>query len=183
MHPRLKAKIPKMLEWRFYKADWYIWMDSSIQIKKNVDLPELVLKTANGNPLCLFKHSKLQSIEEEGKLIKRKTRKDLPYFHKRFSGEPIISQTKYYLRDKKFRDDKLFQMTFFAYHYSARFLMQEWFMQNCIWSIKDQLSFPYVLAKSGLSYSLFSGTVAENDHFDWYWRERESSSSNIKKSD
>ena len=174
MHPRLKAKIPKMLEWRFYKADWYIWMDSSIQIKKNADLPELVLKTANGNPLCLFKHSKLQSIEEEGKLIKRKTRKDLPYFHKRFSGEPIISQTEHYLRDKKFKDDKLFQMTFFAYHHSARFLMQEWFMQNCIWSIKDQLSFPYVLAKSGFSYSLFSGTVAENDHFTWCWRERES---------
>ena len=61
---------------------------------------------------------------------------------------------------------------------SARSLMQEWFMQNCIWSIKDQLSFPYVLAKSGFSYSLFPGTVAENDHFDWCWKERESSLSN-----
>ena len=27
MTPRLKAKIPKMLEWQFIDADWYVWMD------------------------------------------------------------------------------------------------------------------------------------------------------------
>lgn len=173
MHPRLKAKIPKMLEWRFHKADWYIWLDSSIKLNENIDLPELILQTSNGNPLCLFKHSKLKSITEECKLIKRKTRKDLPYFYARFGGEPIASQTRHYLQDNDFRDDKLFQMTFFAYHYSARLLMQEWFLQNCMWSIKDQISFPYVLSKSGLKYSLFKGSVSQNDYFKWCWEERE----------
>ncbi|WP_037991020.1 glycosyltransferase domain-containing protein [Synechococcus sp. CC9616] len=173
MHTRLKSKIPKMLEWRFHKADWYIWMDSSIRINPQSDLPEEVLKTSQGAPLCLFKHPSLHTIEEEAQVITRKTRPDLPYFYERFKGEPINQQINSYLADSNFNDNALFQMTFFAYHYSARYLMQEWFLQNCIFTIKDQLSFPYVLTKSKLKYSLFSGSVANNHMFKWDWKSRE----------
>ena len=42
MTPRLKAKIPKMLEWQNKKADWYVWMDSSVKLKEEVqeDFPD-----------------------------------------------------------------------------------------------------------------------------------------------
>ena len=173
MHPRLKSKIPKMLAWRHHKADWYIWMDSSVIVKPGVDLPDCILKTTNGNPLCLFKHTKLNSIQEEVKLVKKAVKSNVGYFEKRFTGEPILSQVRHYLSDKEFKDDKLFQMTFFAYHFSARFLMQEWFLQNCLWSVKDQLSFPYVLQKSGLQYSLFEGNAMENEMFFWNIEKRD----------
>lgn len=69
MHPRLKAKVPKMLEWRFVNADWYVWLDSSIELNPNADLPANILKWSNGHPLCLFRHSKATSIQEEAQLI------------------------------------------------------------------------------------------------------------------
>lgn len=64
-------------------------------------------------------------------------------------------------------------MTAFAYHKSAAPLMQEWFLQNCLWSLEDQISFPYVLQRSGLSYALFPGTVPDNPLFRWSWETRE----------
>ena len=162
-----------MLEWRFHKADWYVWMDSSVRIKDGIDLPQAILDTAKGNPLCLFKHTRLNSIREEATLVKQKMRDGVQYFQDRFEGEPILTQVKHYLSDPTFNDNKLFQMTFFAYHCSARTLMQEWFLENCIWSIKDQLSFPYVLHKSGLNYSLFEGNALDNQLFEWDITSRE----------
>ena len=90
-------------------------------------------------------------------------------------GEPIKEQLIHYLGDPDFVDNKLFGMTFFAYHKSASKLMQKWFIENIMWSIEDQISFPYVLNKSGIDYSLFDGFIdGENDLFEWDWRARES---------
>ena len=173
MHPRLKSKIPKMLGWRYHKADWYVWMDSSVIVKPGVDIPEAVLKTAGSNSLCLFKHTKLNRIQDEATWVKKAVKGNHQYFKDRFEGEPILSQVKTYLGDKTFQDNNLFQMTFFAYHYSARYIMEEWFIQNCLWSVKDQLSFPYVLSKSKASYSLFRGNALENDLFFWNIEKRD----------
>ena len=173
MHPRLKAKIPKMLGWRYHKADWYVWMDSSVIVKPGVDIPEAVLKTAGNNSICLFRHTKLNRIQDEAMWVKKAVNNNHQYFKDRFKGEPILSQVKTYLDDKNFEDNNLFQMTFFAYHYSARKIMEEWFIQNCLWSVKDQLSFPYVLSKSKISYSVFKGNALENDLFFWNIQKRD----------
>ena len=108
MHPRLKSKVPKMLAWRHHKADWYIWMDSSVIIKPGVDLAQCVLDTANGNPLCLFKHTKLNRIQDEVRLVKQAVKSNVEYFERRFKGEPILSQVNHYLSDKEFTDNKEF---------------------------------------------------------------------------
>ncbi len=173
MHPRLKAKIPKMLEWRFIEADWYVWMDSSIKLTHN-DPAELILKTAGSNPLCLFRHSYGSSIEFEAKRVLGDLKVNQQYVAKRYQGEPIREQLIHYLGDPDFVDERLFGMTFFAYHRSAAPLMQEWFLHNLMWSIEDQISFPYVLYKSGLTYSLFDGYIDyENELFHWDWKTRE----------
>ena len=62
MHPRLKSKIPKMLEWKFIDSDWYVWIDSSLKLKPTFsDLPAKILEVADGNPLVLFKHTAANS--------------------------------------------------------------------------------------------------------------------------
>jgi len=173
MHPRLKGKLPKMLEWRSVNADWYIWMDSSVKINTGIDIPEIIIKTARNNPLCLFRHTQATSIQEEAACVLQGISRGNDYFVKRYSGEPIANQLETYLNDDSFKDNNLFQMTFFAYHKSAAALMQEWFVHNCIWSIEDQISFPYVLSKSGLQYSCFEGNVLSNEIFTWDWQSRE----------
>tara|TARA_Y100001968_G_C19436076_1_gene759776 strand:- start:1046 stop:1738 length:693 start_codon:yes stop_codon:yes gene_type:complete len=183
MHPRLKSKIPKMLEWKYVKAEWYVWIDSSIKLK-NIDLSKIILETAKDKSLCLFKHTQGSSILEEANSVRAqintKNWKNNHYFLKRYSGEPILEQLINYYGDKDFVDNKLFSMTFFAYHYSAINLMKEWFLHNTIWSIEDQISFPYLLQKSGLKYALFNGTILDNTEiFNWDWNTRENHFSEI----
>ena len=176
MHPRFKSKIPKMLEWKTIKSDWYVWMDSSIKPLEDIDLADKIIKQAGSNPLCFFLHSKGKTIREEAKRTIQMLNQRNKYFTCRYSGEPIHQQIINYYGDPDFQDEILFSTNFFAYHYSASSLMQEWFNQIVDWSLQCQISLPYVLYKSGLKYSIFDGyTNIKNDYFTWDWQNRERS--------
>ena len=174
MHPRLKAKIHKMLEWRFVEAEWYVWMDSSIKIT-TPDPAALILRAAGDAPLCLFRHSARNSIADECAAVRESLYSNNDYMVRRYLGEPLLEQLVHYYGDPEFIDNSLFAMTFFAYHRSAVPLMQDWFFENVLWTIQDQISFPYVLQRSGLPYALFEGTIdGSNPLVHWDWKARES---------
>ena len=163
MHPRLKGKIPKMLEWKFVDADWYVWLDDSFSVLTD-SLAEDILKVAGKNKLILFKHPNRNSIKEEYEFMQKKLNKKNLYLFSRYAGEPIKKQVEHYLNDSSFRDNKLFSMGFFAYHKSMKPLMLDWFLENITWSVQDQISFPYVLQKHKVRYSLFEGTFLRNPY-------------------
>ena len=175
MHPRLKSKIPKMLEWRFVDSDWYVWIDSSLRIKPDLtDLPGQILEVAGNNPLVLFRHTAANSIREEAQRVLMSMANNHEYLIKRYSGEPILEQLIHYHGDPDFVDNKLFATGFFAYHRSAAPMLQEWFNHTVTWSLQCQISFPYVLQKSGLKFSLFEGEInGDNPYITWHWQERE----------
>ena len=175
MTPRLKSKIPKMLEWQTIDSDWYVWMDSSLRLKTDLDdLPAAILKAAGNNPLCFFRHSGGNSIREEAFRVLESMAHNHQYLVKRYSGEPIREQIIHYYGDPNFIDNQLFASTFFAYHKSAAPMMLEWFNHTVTWSMQCQISLPYVLQKSGLKTSIFEGLVnKENPFFTWHWKERE----------
>ena len=175
MTPRLKSKIPKMLEWQFIEADWYVWMDSSLKLKNDVDdIPQLILQAAGDNPLCFFRHSDGSSIRREVFRVLHSIDKNHQYLIKRYGGEPLREQMIHYYGDPDFKDNLLLAGTVFAYHRSAAPMLLDWFHHNIIWTIQDQISLPYVLQKSGLGYSLFEGLVNKwNPLFTWNWQGRE----------
>lgn len=175
MHPRFKSKIPKMLEWQFIDADWYVWIDSSLRLKNTqFDIAESILEAAGGNPLCLFPHSAGNSIREEGKRVLDSMKLNHEYLIKRYTGEPIKEQIIHYYGDPNFTDNQLFASGFFAYNRKAIPMLSEWFNHVVRWSLQCQISLPYVLQKSGLKHSLFEGLVnGENPYFTWDWQERE----------
>lgn len=164
MHPRLKGKIPKMLEWRNVEADWYIWLDASFTVISK-DLVSDVLKAAGENPLCFYRHHKRHSIKEECDFMTSSMGKRSLYLHSRYDGEPFEAQVNHYLKDLDFTDDCLFACGFFAYHRSMSGLMQDWFLENVCWSVQDQLSLPYILKKHHAQYSVFKeGTIIDNPY-------------------
>ncbi len=176
MHPRFKSKLPKMLEWKNVKSEWYVWMDSSIRPLEGIDLADRILQQVGDNPLCLFRHSKGNTIREEALRTINMLNSGHQYFKFRYSGEPILDQLIHYYGDPDFIDNKLFSTNFFAYHHTISGLMQEWFNQVVQWSLQCQISLPYVLHKSGVTYSLFDGyTNIQNNFFTWDWRTREKS--------
>jgi len=163
MHPRLKGKIPKMLEWKFVDADWYVWIDDSFTVITDT-LAEDILKVAGKNKLCLFRHPDRNTIKEEFEFMQKKLSNKNLYLHSRYDGEPIKEQVLHYLGNRSFKDKNLFSMGFFAYHKSLKPLMLDWFLENITWSIQDQISFPYVLQKYKVKYSLFEGTFLGNPY-------------------
>ncbi len=177
MHPRLKAKIPKMLEWKYVDSDWYVWMDSSVKLLDK-DPVDKILEALQNKPLCLFRHSYGGSIKFEARRVLKSLELKHSYTQNRYLGEPIKQQLLHYLGDIDFVDTNLFAMTFFVYHKSVADLMQKWFLENILWTIEDQISFPYVLHKSGLEFSLFDGFIDDkrgNNLFEWDWKSREKS--------
>jgi hypothetical protein len=164
MQPRLKGKIPKMLEHRRYKADWYVWMDSSFSINNEFFIDDLI-DLANGSQFCLYKHPDRSCISDELDLIKKMIDSKDPYMIERYLGEPLTDQVQAYLADPEFNDDKLFAMGFFAYNKLAIPLLEEWFIHNVMWSIQDQISFPYVLSKHNISIKIIeNGTIFKNNY-------------------
>ena len=175
MTPRLKSKIPKMLEWEYIDADWYVWIDSSIKLDPNLkNLPEKIIRAAGNNPICAFKSSGGNTIREEAYRVIKSMKNNHEYLIKRYAGEPILEQLIHYYGDPGFKDERLYSTGFIAYNRKAFNMLQDWFQHTVIWSLQCQISFPYILQKHGIECSLFEGTVnMGNPYFTWDWKSRE----------
>lgn len=157
LHPRLKGKIPKMMEWMNIDADVYIWIDASFTVVSNEFIGE-ILRSLDGHDMCLFRHSVRTRIIDEFNLVNKS---ENWYIQQRYSGESMENQVEKYLSDQTFVDDNLFELGFFAYtkklvsnkDYNV---MTDWLLHNVLYSIQDQLSLPYLLHKHGVNYTTFN---------------------------
>lgn len=167
MRPRLRAKIPKMLEWDLNEDyDYYIWVDSKFTLLDGII--EKLLEGIKDKDLCLFRHPSRSSIKDEAEIIVKLMKDGNTYFTKRYRDEPMIEQVNRYLSDKDFVDDKLFSCGVFMYskelvknkEYN---LMKEWFLHNVMYSIQDQLSMPYLLSKFKTNYGVYDFDILDCD--------------------
>lgn len=171
LHPRLKGKIPKMLDWMMYDADYYIWVDSYYDICSS-NIEELVSYVEN-YPICLNKHYLRSSITDEVAFIINEIGRNNSYLINRYEGEPLKQQLDEYLKDTSFIDNKLYALGFFIYrkdfveNYS---IMKDWFFHNCYWSIQDQISFPYLLHKYNIVPNVFDFEGIYNNPYAKYNR-------------
>lgn len=166
LQPRLKSKIPKMLEWlKNDKYDYYIWLDSKFTVNEGF-ITELISQTSD-NDLMLFKHPHRNSIKEELLFMENLMSKNDHYLKNRYDGEPIKEQVETYLSDKNFVDNKLFACGCFVYTKNLVInkdynILKEWFLHNTIYSIQDQLSLPYLLQKFEVKYNTFNFDLLNN---------------------
>lgn len=156
LHPRLKGKIHKMVEWLSVDADVYIWLDASFTIKSGRFITE-VLRSLSGYDMCLFRHSVRSRIKDEFDFV---TMSDSSYIRERYDGESMGKQVSIYLSDPTFVDENLFELGFFAYTKNLvknkdYNVMTDWLIHNTLYSVQDQLSLPYLLHKHGVRYTTF----------------------------
>lgn len=176
LHPRLKGKIPKMMEWVDYPDyDYYIWIDSRFTILK--DFMQLLFSGGVENTeIFLFSHPTRISIKEEFEFMSRHmSDRDsflFDYLNSRYKGERIDEQVRLYLTDPNFKDNLLFSLGCFMFtkelvknrDYN---LMTDWFLHNVMYSIQDQLSFPYLLQKHKTRYKIYSENLMSNIFLDY----------------
>ena len=171
MHPRLRAKMPKMLQWSDFPGyDYYIWVDSKLRMD-NPKAAESLVKACSDKDACFYRHSARNSIRLELEHVIDNLNNGSQYLIDRYAGEDMAGQVSSYLADSNFVDHSLFECG--AFVYSSRVvqnpdlnLFKEWFYHNCIWSVQDQLSLPYLLQKFEVKYGILEGTVYKNNYLN-----------------
>jgi hypothetical protein len=169
MMPRLRGKIPKMVVWETHpNYDYYVWIDSSFSLLRN-DAIENMVDYCLGWDACFFSHPARTSVKQELDFVTNLIRDDNQYLIDRYSGEKMIEQVNSYFNDLNWHDNLLFACGIFIYSKSLvenkeYNLMKEWFYHNCLWSVQDQLSLPYLLHKFKINYRVFEGSVYSNSY-------------------
>lgn len=172
LHPRLKSKIPKMLDWVENPADFYIWFDSKFKIKSNTLVDDMV-NSLGDHDIQIFKHPHRKNIKSEIEYLENEMNVlNNTYLIDRYEGERTKSQYEFYIEDPNFVDDKFFSMGFFIYSKNLienkdHNLMTDWFFHNSYWSVQDQISFPYLLHKHKTKYRTFDFKLFNNKYFKW----------------
>ena len=167
MSPRLRGKIPKMLAWEDNEEyDYYIWMDSNLSPKHPKAIEEMVDECVDVNA-CFFQHSARYSVQQEVNFVNEEMDKGNNYLLDRYRDEKIKDQLNYYLQDKNWEDNFLLECGAFVYNKDVVSnkeynIMKEWFYHNCIWSIQDQISLPYLLYKFNINFRMWNQHVLDN---------------------
>jgi hypothetical protein len=169
MLPRLRGKIPKMIVWEDHPDyDYYIWIDSGFSISDPLAIERMVDECIDTDA-CFFKHSGRSSVKQELDYVISLIDTGNQYLIDRYEGERMIEQVQSYSKDITWVDNILFECGTFIYSKNVIAnrqynLMKEWFYHNCIWSVQDQLSLPYLLHKFGTRYKLLEGNVYYNKY-------------------
>ena len=165
LHPRMLGKIPKMLAWELYPGyDYYIWIDSQFTFSTSTCAQWFIAQLANGDAAFFAHPHDRTSILDELLFVEDGMNNNSEYLISRYGGENMRKQVEHYLQDATFADNVLIAAG--AFIYSAKIVenkqynvMKEWFYHNCIWSVQDQLSLPYLLHKFNIKYTIMHENI------------------------
>jgi hypothetical protein len=178
LHPRLQGKLPKMFGWEMVPGyDYYIWGDAPITFKSPFTVQWLVDVCAGGD-MVFFRHEAgRSSIKEEVDFMVNHMSGDsgdrfaMDYLNSRYAGENFNAQLAKYLSDESFNDSQLFSCSFFLYKNTKKVqkLLSEWYIHNCLYTVRCQVSFPYVLSKSKCRVYTIDLNARDNQHITYNW--------------
>jgi cephalosporin hydroxylase len=177
MKPRLTSKIPRCMSWEMHPGyDYYVWLDFKFNIT-NPNAISWLINQMKDNKIAFFRHHMRDSIKDEYGFIKYNIENPHEngheYLVERYSNEDMKTQMELYLSDKTFVDNNLFELACFIYHKSIvenkeYNVMKEFFHHICYYSVMDQLSFPYLLHKFNIKFSVIDQNVYHCPYLNQY---------------
>ncbi len=171
LHPRLQAKIPKMLAHEMHPGyDYYVWIDGSIALRDKSALFWLISQ-CEGFDIALFPHPYRCNIREEIEYCFAEMIAGNTYLNERYQNEPLLEQANLYLSDPNFVDNNLFAGGVFAYSTSilrtSHNMMSDWFYHCARHSVQDQISLPFLFYKHGINYNMICENIFANPYFSF----------------
>ncbi len=154
MTPRLQAKIPKYFGWQLKPGyDFYLWLDGNLRLSHHRALARLV-QEMEGYDVVVLQHPYRNTIWWEYRYNWRGLHNNKPssYLQKRYINELLDEQMRVIKDDKDYVDDLLVLGGVFMYRNTPEVqkMLKEWWYHVSRYLIMDQLSWAYVLKKSGL---------------------------------
>lgn len=162
--PRLEAKIPKMFGWQIYQGyDYYLWLDGNISFNKPDTLAYL-LDQIKDHDIVVIKHNRRPNIRQEVRYLRKGINQESIYIVSRYNKELWQEQYKEICKDKEYMDDLLVIGGIFLYRNTPEVqqMFKEWWYHVSRYNVQDQISFPYVLKKSGIKIK-----VLDHDYTKW----------------
>ncbi|MCK9351245.1 MAG: glycosyltransferase domain-containing protein [Candidatus Paceibacterota bacterium] len=156
MTARLQAKIPKFFGWQLKPGyDYYLWIDSSLALS-SPDSLEYFYDQCQGYDMVVLRHPTRPDIRQEARYMRKGFKQKSKYFTSRYEHEFLKEQYDAILDDKDFVDDLLVCGGIFMYRNTPEVqqMFKEWWYNVSRYIIQDQISFPYVLKKSGLKVNV-----------------------------
>lgn len=156
MTPRLQAKIPKMFGWQLrpgYKT--YLWLDGNLKLS-HPDSFKYYLEQLGDNDILVLRHPSRPNIRQEVRYTRKGINQQSMYILSRYPGELLKEMYEIVKNDKDYEDDLLVIGGIFLYRDTpkVREMLKEWFYYQCRYILQDQISFAYVLKKSGVKYKV-----------------------------
>jgi hypothetical protein len=159
-----------MMASKFYKLqahnvlenyDVILWVDGTFELR-DVNIPDMCKKYLKENDIAVFGHGSRTSIYDEAIICANNFNN---MFRTKYQNQDMLYQVYRYMEDEHVDALGLFEMGVFyrRVNKETNQLMDDWWRHNCLYTYQDQLSFPYVLKKSGLSHLMISNNVYEND--------------------
>lgn len=152
---RRNAKIFKILPDLFLPDyQYYIWVDATHAVLK--DPVTLIHNFLSNSDIAVFQHSQRNCIYDEAKVVL-----NLGYDH----SEKIFHQMKFYKESNYPKNNGLYELSAFIRRNTSIIscLNIMWWEQICMFSSRDQLSFPFVLNRCNIHPNIIPGRV--NDPF------------------
>ena len=152
MTPRLQAKIPKFFGWQMVPGfNYYFWIDANLTLS-NPDSLKYFFDNCQDYDIVVLKHPGRNTMKWEARYLQRGLIQESKYLAGRYANELLEEQTAEIAADKSFVDDLLVIGGVFMYRNTRKVqkMLKEWWYHVSRYCIQDQISFPYVLKKSGL---------------------------------
>jgi hypothetical protein len=170
LHPRLQAKIPKYFAWQLYPGyDTYLWLDGNIRLKDHNAL-EYYYNKLEGYDVVVHHHPDRDTIWWEYRYNWRALHNNAPsnYMRKRYVNELLDEQMAVIKADKDYVDNYLVNGGVFMYRNTqeVQLMLKQWWHHVSRYLVMDQLSWAYVLRKSGLRVN-----VLHENLYDCPWVE------------
>lgn len=161
MTPRLQAKIPKFFGWQLAPDyDYYLWLDGSLSLS-HPDSLKYFYENCQGCDIVVLKHPTRPDIRQEVRYIRKGVKQNgknpgSRYIAARYADELLKEQYDVIKADKDFKDDLLVNGGVFMYKNTPEVqqMFKEWWYHVSRYVIQDQISFPYVLKKSGIKINV-----------------------------
>jgi hypothetical protein len=152
MSPRLQAKIPKFFGWQMAPGyDYYLWIDGSLAMS-DPDTVKYFYDNCQDHDIVVFKHPVRPNIRQEVRYTRKGVKQKSAYMLGRYENEMIQEMYDVVQADKDFVDDLLVNGGLYMYRNTpeVQAMFKEWWYYVTRYVVQDQISFPYVLKKSGI---------------------------------
>jgi hypothetical protein len=151
LHPRMAAKIPKCLPFRYADTEVAIWLDASAQVNRP-DFVSTCVATLGDGDVAQWRHPQRDCIEPEAG-------ESAPMA--KYDGQPVQEQAAAYLKEGHPKWFGLWATGCMAWRRvpPAAGAGTMWLREQTIWTYQDQISWPVVVRRCSLDVRLLPGSL------------------------